>query len=434
MTQNQTGRFIVAATVLLVMQGALMAGNDWKTEANRRIEKHRKSDYALTVLDPQGKPLAGTEVGITQTASRFHFGMCITGNPDSDSPDEKKYFEFIRKHFNTVVLENHMKWYATEKKRDKLTWETGDRLARWARENGLAIRGHCLFWSKPRYVQDWLKDLPADELRQEVYERIEQIVPRYKETVFCWDVNNEMLDGSFYADKLGEEIRVEMFRRAHKLDPDAGLYVNEYGVLCNDKKMNRYIELIKRLRKAGAPVSGIGIQEHASERFAEAISDDEDRPERKGGSALVPAEVWRRLDEFAKLDMPIHLTEISSKTPDPEVRADTLEALFRVGYAHPQVEAILLWGFWERRHWLGKNAALVSKDWKILMAGKRIAGMLLDEWRTRTRKTTDQAGKLGFRGFHGTYEVSAEIDGKTMTATVELGPDAKPARITLKPK
>jgi GH35 family endo-1,4-beta-xylanase len=420
--QLRLSALMLAVTMLGGLSMAEAAG--WKTEANRRIEKIRKGDFKLTCIGPDGEPIAGERVRLRQTASRFLFGTCITGNPDSNKPHEKKYFGFVRKHFNSVVLENHMKWYATEKKQDQHTYERADALTEWALENGLEVRGHCLFWSKKKFVQDWVQKLGEDQLRKEVFERLDRIVPRYRGKVICWDVNNEMLDGDFYKRKLGASVRVKMFTRAHKLDPNAGLFTNEYGVLCNDKKMRRYINLVRRLQRDGAPVSGIGIQEHASERFVTTTEEDEDdRAERKGGGVLVPREVWRRLDEFGKLGLPIHLTEISSRTNDAQQRADTLEALFRVGYAHKDVDAILLWGFWAKRHWLGANAALVDKDFSLLPAGKRIVNLLTREWRTNATRKTSEKGCVGFRGFYGTYELSAPgPDGKRLRATVELAP------------
>ncbi|MFP4106567.1 MAG: glycoside hydrolase, partial [Phycisphaerae bacterium] len=132
--------------------------------------------------------------------------------------------------------------------------------------------------------------------------------------------------------------------------------------------------------------------------------------------------------------LPIHLTEISSRTADETQRADSLEMLFRVGYSHPKVDAILLWGFWAKRHWLGKNAALVDADWNYTEAGKRISNLLLKEWRTNTSKQTDADGKLAFRGFYGTYKVKlTDAEGNVRTGTVKLHPDSTSAAITLEP-
>lgn len=424
---------------MTVLSGACGAPAGWRDDANARIEKTRKSDYRLTVTDPQGEPLAGVTVQAEQTDSDFGFGTCVTGDPTTDNPVEKRYWQFIADHFNMIVDENTMKWYATQKKPGPPNWEPGDKKVAWALGNGLRVRGHCLFWSKRKFVkiQPWLLDLSKGQLRKAVDRRIEGAVSRYKGKLVAWDVNNEMLDGHWYADRLGKEIRVHMFKAAHKIDPDTPLYVNEYGVLDNNEKTRRYIELIKRLQEAGAPIGGIGIQEHASERFsptAEQAREDKDRPERAGRDPLTPAKMLATLDELGKFDLPIHLTEVSSKTADETRRADTLEMLFRVGYSHPKVEAILLWGFWGGRHWLGSDATIVNKDFTLKPAGKRLFEMIHKEWRTGHTGKTDARGQLSFRGFHGTYTLRATgPEGKPLTATVRLNAKTDEATVKLQP-
>ena len=422
-----------AALAALAAAGTTMA-DDWRAEADRRIDEYRKGDFAVTCVYANGKPVAGAKVRIRQTRSSFHFGTCIGGDPFGQSPDEKRYTRYILDHFNALVCENAMKWYATERTKDKLTFDDADRLMKFAEANGLAMRGHCLFWSKPKYVQAWVRQLTNDQLRRHVEQHIADIVPRWRGRLVAWDVNNEMLDGSFYAGRLGESIRAEMFKRAHELDPCTPLFVNEYGVLCNDEKLGRYAALIGKLRKAAAPVGGIGVQEHAAQRFAAAlrgVDANETRPERQVPGGLEPRAVWRRLDRLGQFGLPIHITEVSSKTPDERLRAETLETFLRVAYAHPKVEAFLLWGFWARRHWLGPQAALVEADWKPNAAGRAVSKLLLEEWRTNLEATTDAAGVVRFRGFAGTYELTTATPGGTAaTATVTL-PRPGPARVVL---
>jgi hypothetical protein len=91
-----------------------------------------------------------------------------------------------------------------------------------------------------------------------------------------------------------------------------------------------------------------------------------------------------------------------------------------VAFAHPQVEAVLLWGFWARRHWLGPQAALVGADWQPLPAWRRLAA-LRQSWRTDCEAVTDAAGVLRFRGFYGTYEVIFSRPGaRGLQAVVRL--------------
>ncbi|RLN30473.1 endo-1,4-beta-xylanase C-like [Panicum miliaceum] len=54
-----------------------------------------------------------------------------------------------------------------------------------------------------------------------------------------YDINNEILHGSFYQDKLGQDIRATVFKTAAELDPDALLFVNDYNVesMCDIRAM-----------------------------------------------------------------------------------------------------------------------------------------------------------------------------------------------------
>lgn len=405
-----------------------MREGEWRAESDRRIDAIRKSDFVVDLEGPDGRALRNVALNVRQIQSPFLFGTCVTGDPSSSNADEMAYFRFIRETFNAVVCENEMKWYATEKRPGRLTYGTADRLMNFAETNGLAMRGHCLFWCKTKYIQSWVQSLGADELRKAMDARITDVVGRYRGRLVAWDVNNEMLDGAFYSDKLGSDIDAWMFRRAREMDPEVLLFVNEYGILCNDEKLERYMALVRRLQAAGAQVGGIGIQEHAVERFAsssERADSETDRPERLGRRPLVPTEVWRRLDRLAELGLPIHLTEISSKTEDEQRRADSLEMLFRTAYAHPGVEAILLWGFWAKRHWLGRDAALVDAGWNLTPAGDRVRRLIQEEWRTHLVGRSDDAGQFRFRGFVGTYEVHATtVDGSKLRGTVRFARNA----------
>ena len=48
-----------------------------------------------------------------------------------------------------------------------------------------------------------------------------------------WDVNNEMLHGSFFADHEGVTIRDWMYQAAAQADPDVDLFLNDFDVVEN---------------------------------------------------------------------------------------------------------------------------------------------------------------------------------------------------------
>jgi len=49
--------------------------------------------------------------------------------------------------------------------------------------------------------------------------------------IHLWDINNEMLHGSFYSDATNVTIRDWMYYEAHKIHPGGEMFVNEYEVL-----------------------------------------------------------------------------------------------------------------------------------------------------------------------------------------------------------
>jgi hypothetical protein len=75
------------------------------------------------------------------------------------------------------------------------------------------------------------------------------------------------------------------------------------------------------------------------------------------------------------------------------------------------VQAILLWGFAAKTHFLGADAELTDTDGTLNAAGKRISHLLREEWTTRGSGTTGTDGRLAFRGFFGSYAVSVSGAG-----------------------
>jgi GH35 family endo-1,4-beta-xylanase len=356
---------ITLLSLLIAMPATLFA--DWKSDADARIEKLRKGDFSIYVRHADSSAVEGATVDYRLKHHEFLFGTAIAHRPFSDDGEYGNvYRQFILDNFSGLVCENEMKWYYAEEFRGELNYGPGDALLRFAEDNDLKMRGHCLFWAKPKYNEDWMQALSNEELRDAMEGRLESAVTRYAGRLAAWDVNNEMLDGSFFRDKFGDEIAAWMFKEAARLDPDVELFVNEYGILGVPEKTERYIELIKSLQSEGAPVHGIGIQSHDSDRLTadpNAKAIDDGRSEGFLKEPLTPEAFLGTLDRFwSETKLPVHLTEISSRTPDADNRGETLDMLFRLGFSHESVEAILLWGFAEGAHWMGQDAVLMTSD------------------------------------------------------------------------
>lgn len=398
----------VAAATAAATAGADLREAGWKVEADRRIERIRKSELVLVAVGPGGAPLEGVGVEVEQERAAFPFGGAITGRLLRD-PD---YQAFVAEHFNWAVFGNESKWYANEpRERGQVTYETADALLDWCESNGLTVRGHTIFWAPERWQPRWVKALEGEELRSAVEARLSGAVGHFDGRFVHWDVNNEMLHGSFFADRLGEEIRTWMFRRAHELDPDVQLFANEFNVLSVDQNFEEvetdaYVAQIRELMERGAPIHGVGIQGHVWRE------DTLERPEL----------LKQRLDAVAELGLPIWISEFDSAFDDPATNADVLELVYRTAFSHPAVEGIVAWAVWAGDSWRGPNAGFAKEDWSLSAAGERYVA-LRKEWSTRARGATDAGGRYAVRAFQGDYRVTlTPPGGESVTRRVSVTP------------
>jgi GH35 family endo-1,4-beta-xylanase len=388
-------------------------GDQWKQDANARIEQFRKRDARITVVNPSGNHIRDVNVQINQIKHRFALGSCINSNVLNDA----NYANFFKNHYEWAVMENESKWYYDEPTQGNVSYTTADNIYNWCAANGITVRGHCIYWEAESVVQDWIKNLsyaplPATSaLRTAVENRMNSAVNHFKGKFVHWDVDNEMLRNSFYKDRLGEAIHYWMFQAAHAIDPNCKLFVNDYGVVAGGDT-DAYKAEIQDLIDNTAPVQAIGAQCHFT------------------GNTIDPYTVYDRIDSLSQMGLPIWCTEFDFQQPDVNVRADGLEILYREAFSHPAVEGILSWGFWEKSFW-EPNCFIVDANWVLNEAGRRYES-LLDEWTTNDANITGYAGDVNFRGFHGTYEITLTVAGAVPEVrTIVLEPGQVPAEFTL---
>ena len=351
--------------------------------------KHRMGTLVI-------RTIPGAKVTVNQMAHEFSFGTAISRRifTDQFSPENReKYLAVLKENFNSVVHENAMKWYSTEKKQGELTYHSADEMLKWCTDNGLQTRGHCVYWAKDEFVQSWIKDLDNQALRDALEARAINFTKHYRGQIIEFDVNNEMLQGDFYARRLGEPIRKEMFLWCQKVNPDAILYVNDYGILTGGA-LAQYEKQIESLLAQGAPIGGIGLQGH----FGKSVSKDK---------------VKGVLDSLSRFKLPIKITEFDMKTLDENAKAKGLENLYRSGFEHPSVDGILMWGFWAECHWLSSKkwgidgyTALWDKDWNQMPAARVYRDLVFKEWWTNYSGTADKQGLCKVQVFLGRHKVT----------------------------
>ncbi len=286
--------------------------------------------------------------------------------------------ELVCREFNSVTAENAMKPASTHPREGVYTWEGADRIADFCRKHKIKMRGHCLVWHNQ--FCDWMyTDKDGNPVTKEVFyerlrEHIHAVVSRYKDVVYCWDVVNEaMADGgpnpyrnSRLYQLCGDEFIAKAFQFAREADPKALLFYNDYNAIIPHKRDFIY-NMVKKMKDAGVPIDGIGMQGHYNVHWNNLKEVDEAI---RKYSELVDVIHITELDMRANTDMGGNLDfkkaeaaitdEIKQKQ---EVRYDELFSLLR---KHRKVvKSVTFWNLSDRDSWLGSHnyPLLFDKDY-----------------------------------------------------------------------
>ena len=286
----------------------------------------------------------------------------------------------VKAEFNSITAENDMKPGELHPKEGVWNWEKADKIADFCRQNGIKLRGHCLCWHSQ--FADWMfTDKKGKEVKKEVFyerlrEHIHTVVNRYKDVVYCWDVVNEAMadDGgrrwgpngpqkpspyrqSRHFKLCGDEFIAKAFEFAREADPNALLFYNDYSCV-DEGKRERIYNMVKKMKDAGVPIDGIGMQGHYNIYFP-----SEEQLEK----AIV---------RFKELVKHIHITELDirmnqemggqlqfSRGENKPVAGymntmltDQYSRIFKIFRKHKDViDCVTFWNLGDRDSWLGVN-------------------------------------------------------------------------------
>ncbi|HEX3357024.1 MAG TPA: endo-1,4-beta-xylanase [Tepidisphaeraceae bacterium] len=375
----------------------------WRRAALTRIDRHRKADLTIKVVDSSGRSVPNAKVRVELKRHAFRFGSCVAVDHLLDpSPDGDEYRNVVEKNFNCAVFENEMKWQAL----DSGISPRLDQALQWLRSRNIQVRGHNLVWPGWKWLPPKLRQYAnqPDQLRQITARHITDVVSHFRGKLIQWDVVNEPYTNFDLINLLGgRDVLLDWYKLARQADPKCKLHLNDYGILeggPDGAHSQDFYSNIKFLKDHGL-VDGIGIQSH----FAAALPS--------------PMQVLATLDRFSELMLPIELTELSLNIDDPDLQADFMRDFLIAVFSHPNVHGLMLWGFWEQRHWRPQGA-LWNADWSIRPHGQAWMDLVHREWNTQIQSSTNDEGTVSVRGFLGEYDIVVCVDRKTTSECVEL--------------
>lgn len=296
-------------------------------------------------------PCAGTSCTLRELATALGVNVGAAFVQDNDEP---VFRSTLVEHFGSTTAPLY--WESTQRTPGAFDFTIPDEVVELAEANGLRVRGHPLVWGRlglPAYVRDATS---ADELRGLLRGQLEAVLGRYRGRIHQYDAVNEPitflggddgtggLDANVFYRLLGPGWVREALDLVHQIDPDAKLFVNEFGVMAPGPKQERFYALIRDLVAGGAPIAGVGFQGHVRPPFLRDYDPTE-------------AEIEAAVRRFTALGLRVEITEIDV-TIDPaapgalDAQAETYRRLTLGCFRVPGCDGITTWGVTDKYTWI----------------------------------------------------------------------------------
>lgn len=150
--------------------------------------------------------------------------------------------------------------------------------------------------------------------------------------------------------------------------------------------------------------------------------------------------MWRLCERYARFGWPLHFTETTvisaqchgdigyneggvnhwTALPDDlERQRDYTRDLYTLLFSHPAVEAITWWDFPDNQ-WLDAPGGLVTEALEPKPVYHALVDLIKGQWWSREAGLTDAAGCFRSQVFCGSYDLTVEAGGQTITVGTDI--------------
>ncbi len=254
-------------------------------------------------------------------------------------------------YWNQVTPENATKWGSVEGDRQgKFNWGGADKAAKYAKEHGFPFKFHTLVWGSQ--YPNWINNLSTEKQYEAIVEWMDEAKKHYPDLPVI-DVVNEAISGHAPAPykaalggdgKTGYDWIIKAFEMAHERWPDAVLVYNDYNTF--QWNTDQFIDLVRTIRDAGAPVDAYGCQSH----------------DLTGCSASTLKASMKKLQDALK--MPMYVTEYDIGTSNDNDQLRDYKAQIPLLWEADYCAGVTLWGWIYGKTWTtdGNSGLIKNKN------------------------------------------------------------------------
>ena len=274
--------------------------------------------------------------------------------------------------WNQITAENECKWASIEGTRGNYNWRGCDAAYNWAKQNGGHFKFHALVWGSQ--YPNWLNGLSAADTKTAITNWMDAVAKHYPDLEMIDVVNEAIKSGGKYHSNYGSqgnnniinalggdngnyEFVAEAFRMARKRWPNAILIYNDYNTVQWQK--NEGIDLIQKLKKAGAPVDAYGLQAHDMQ-----VSGGQAGGQGGGGSCLNINTLKSAIEEiWNKTQIPLFISEYDIASNDDNDQKNCYSQQISYFMENEHIAGITIWGYLYGATWTsGGNSGIIRES------------------------------------------------------------------------
>lgn len=236
--------------------------------------------------------------------------------------------------WNQITPENETKWSSVQgSSRDSYSWGGADNCSNYAKNHNFPFKFHCLLWGAQ--YPNWINNLNYYERFLAIKNWMDATQKRYPKVEMI-DVVNEAVQGhqantpTWYEPlggqgETGFDWIVKAFDMAYERFPETILIYNDFNTF--QWNTQQFIDLVTKLRDAGAPIDAYGCQSH--DLF--------------NCSATTLKNSMNNIQNSLK--MPMYITEYDIGTIDDAAQLRDYKAQIPLLWEADYCAGVTLWGF-----------------------------------------------------------------------------------------
>ena len=273
------------------------------------------------------------------------------GNITTDWSSEMDYDGFVfSNYWNQVTPENATKWESVEGTRGVYNWSGADNAYKYASQHGFPFKFHTLVWGSQ--FPGWFKTLSVRERYVAIVKWMDAVKAKYPDLPMI-DVVNEAIEGHQEDTPLMKEALggagvtgydwiIRAFELAYERWPNAILIYNDFNTFT--WQVNEFIDLVKTLRNAGAPIDAYGCQSH----------------DLGGMNGTDFAKVMNRIQDEVKI--PMYITEYDINDANDANQKWNYQQHIPLMWEADYCAGITLWGWMYGKTWYSGTGLVREKQ------------------------------------------------------------------------